>query len=78
MCKICHEKNIPIIPHGTGTGLEAGISALHGGICIDLQKMDDILDYHPEDFDVSVRPGVTREGQDFLKLYRAHLATRKL
>ena len=27
ICKICFEKNIPIIPHGTGTGLEAGISA---------------------------------------------------
>ena len=23
--------------------------------------MDEILDYHPEDFDVCVRPGVTRE-----------------
>lgn len=61
ICKICYEQNIPIIPHGTGTGLEAGISALHGGICIDLQKMDQISDYHPEDFDVCVRPGVTRE-----------------
>merc|ERR1711971_523822 len=39
-----------------------GISALYGGVCIDLQKMDEILDYHPEDFDVCVRPGVTREG----------------
>lgn len=62
ICKICYEKDIPIIPHGTGTGLEAGISALYGGVCIDLQKMDEILDYHPEDFDVCVRPGVTREG----------------
>jgi len=62
ICKICYERSIPIIPHGTGTGLEAGISALHGGICIDLQKMDEISDYHPEDFDVCVRPGVTREG----------------
>ena len=25
--------------------------------------MDEILDYHPEDFDVCVRPGVTREGE---------------
>ena len=28
-----------------------------------MQKMDEILDYHPEDFDVCVRPGVTREGE---------------
>ena len=31
------------------------------GICIDLQKMDKISNYHPEDFDVCVQPGVTRE-----------------
>ena len=51
---------IPIVPYGTGTGLEAGISALAGGICLDLSKMDKILEYNPEDFDVCVEPGVTR------------------
>ncbi len=61
ICKLCYSDNIPIIPFGTGTGLEAGISALYGGICVDLSKMDQILDYHPEDFDVAVQPGVTRE-----------------
>ena len=34
VCKLCYDQNIPIIPHGTGTGLESGISALYGGICI--------------------------------------------
>lgn len=61
ICKLCYAENIPIIPHGTGTGLEAGISALYGGICLDLTKMNTIENYHPEDFDVCVRPGVTRE-----------------
>ena len=61
ICKLCFDQNIPIIPHGTGTGLEAGISALHGGICIDLQKMDRISNYNVDDFDVQVQPGVTRE-----------------
>jgi D-lactate dehydrogenase (cytochrome) len=60
ICKLCYAENIPIIPHGTGTGLEAGISALYGGICVDVTQMKDIVDYHPEDFDVCVRPGVTR------------------
>lgn len=68
VCRACYEDNRPIIPYGTGTGLEAGISALYGGVCIDLSKMDDIHDYNPEDFDVKVRPGVTREGLNhFLK-----------
>jgi D-lactate dehydrogenase (cytochrome) len=42
--------------------MEGGTSAMFGGICVDVtQKMTEILDYHPQDFDVSVRPGVTRE-----------------
>ena len=60
VCKVCHEDNVPIIPYGTGTGLEAGISAVQGGVCVDLSKMDEIHDYNPEDFDVWVRPGVIR------------------
>lgn len=61
ICQACYADGIPIIPYGTGTGLEGGIAAVHGGICIDLSKNEDIYDYNPEDFDVKVRPGVTRE-----------------
>ena len=61
ICKFCYKENIPIIPYGTGTGLESGISALFGGVCIDMSKMNEISDYHAEDFDVQVQPGVTRE-----------------
>ena len=60
ICKLCYADSIPIIPHGTGTGLENGTSAVEGGVCVDLTKMEEIEDYHQEDFDVSVRPGVTR------------------
>jgi len=62
ICKYCYKSSIPIIPYGTGTGLESGISAVYGGVCIDMSKMDSISDYHMEDFDVKVQPGVTREG----------------
>ena len=35
---------------------------------MNLSKLDKILDYHPEDFDVKVQPGVTRQKLDhFLK-----------
>ena len=45
-----------------------GLSAPYGGICLNLSKLDKILDYHPEDFDVKVQPGVTRQKLDnFLK-----------
>ena len=44
-----------------GTGLEGGLSAKNGGICINLQKLNQILDYNPDDFDVKVQAGVTRQ-----------------
>lgn len=34
---------------------------LQGGVCFSLRKMDQVLDLHPEDFDVTVEPGVTRK-----------------
>ena len=61
ICKLCSAEGIPLIPHGTGTGMENGVSAVRGGMCVDLTKMSGIEDYHPNDFDVSVRPGITRE-----------------
>ncbi|XP_065065346.1 probable D-lactate dehydrogenase, mitochondrial [Rhopilema esculentum] len=59
--KVCYSKNVHIIPFGTGTGLEGGVTATQGGICVDLTKMDKIIDLNPEDFDVTVEPGVKRD-----------------
>ncbi|XP_030635191.1 putative D-lactate dehydrogenase, mitochondrial [Chanos chanos] len=61
LAKICHHHRLPIIPFGTGTGLEGGVGAMKGGVCFSLRKMDRVLDLHPEDFDVTVEPGVTRK-----------------
>ncbi|XP_076878366.1 putative D-lactate dehydrogenase, mitochondrial [Brachyhypopomus gauderio] len=61
LAKICHHHRLPIIPFGTGTGLEGGVGALKGGVCFSLRKMDQVLDLHQEDFDVTVEPGVTRK-----------------
>ncbi len=58
---ICAKHKLPIIPFGTGTSLEGGIAALHGGITIDLSGMDRILRVSPEDLDVTVQAGVTRK-----------------
>uniref|UniRef100_A0A8C1EAT7 D-lactate dehydrogenase (cytochrome) n=1 Tax=Cyprinus carpio carpio TaxID=630221 RepID=A0A8C1EAT7_CYPCA len=35
---------------------------LLGGVCLNLRKMDQVLDLHQEDFDVTVEPGVTPKG----------------
>ncbi|XP_061577200.1 probable D-lactate dehydrogenase, mitochondrial [Cololabis saira] len=61
LAKVCHKHSLPIIPFGTGTGLEGGVGAVKGGVCFSLRNMEQILDLHPEDFDVTVEPGVTRK-----------------
>lgn len=43
--KICYENSIPVIPRGAGTGLTGAAVALHGGVMIDMSKMNKILDY---------------------------------
>ncbi len=58
--KLCAETSTPIIPFGSGTSLEGQISAVHGGVCIDVHKMDNILSVRPEDLDCTVQPGVRR------------------
>jgi D-lactate dehydrogenase (cytochrome) len=59
--KICCRHKIPIIPFGTGTGLEGGTVAHKGGICIDISNMNKILQLNAEDMDCVVQPGVTRK-----------------
>ncbi|KAF5922321.1 probable D-lactate dehydrogenase, mitochondrial isoform X3 [Diceros bicornis minor] len=60
LAALCYGQGVPIIPFGTGTGLEGGVCAVQGGVCINLTHMDRILELNAEDFSVVVEPGVTR------------------
>ncbi|XP_067938754.1 probable D-lactate dehydrogenase, mitochondrial [Watersipora subatra] len=60
LARACTELRVPMIPFGTGTGMEGGVVSTHKGVCVDLGKMDEVTGYNPEDFTVSVQPGVTR------------------
>lgn len=51
---------IPVIPFGAGTSLEGHIVPVHGGISLDMTRMDRIVEVRPQDFLVRVQPGVTR------------------
>ncbi len=58
----CNEFGVPVIAFGAGSSLEGHVSAPHGGICMDLSRMDALLAVHAEDGDCVVQPGITREG----------------
>ena len=42
--KICAAHKVPIVPFGTGTSLEGHVSALQGGISIDVSHMNEVLE----------------------------------
>uniref|UniRef100_A0A0N5AHZ0 Probable D-lactate dehydrogenase, mitochondrial n=1 Tax=Syphacia muris TaxID=451379 RepID=A0A0N5AHZ0_9BILA len=68
IAKLCNDHRVSIIPFGTGTGLEGGVNAIHGGVSLDLMLMDKIVSVNAEDFTCTVQPGVTRKKlNSFLK-----------
>ena len=59
--KVCARHKAPIIAFGTGTSLEGHISALRGGVSVDLSQMNRIVEVNTEDLDCTVEAGVTRK-----------------
>ncbi len=59
--RVCAELRVPVIPFGTGTSLEGHFTAPWGGISIDLNGMNTILEVNSEDLDCRVEAGVTRK-----------------
>lgn len=61
VARLCHEHSVPMIPFGTGTSLEGHVAAVHGGISIDVSRMDRVLEVSSDSLDCRVQAGVTRE-----------------
>jgi alkyldihydroxyacetonephosphate synthase len=51
-------RGIPVIPYGGGTGVMGGVLPVHGGIVIDLQRLNRIVEVNPADQTAVVQAGV--------------------
>ncbi len=57
---LCHAHHVPVVPFGAGTSLEGHVSAVRGGISVDLARMTAILQVNAADADCRIEAGVTR------------------
>ena len=60
----CAEFRCPMTAFGAGSSLEGHVVPLHGGITIDLTRMNRVLRLSAEDLDVTVEAGITRKQLD--------------
>ncbi|MBV8795120.1 MAG: FAD-binding protein, partial [Hyphomicrobiales bacterium] len=61
LVKLCAGHDAPIIPFGVGSSLEGHVNAPHGGVSLDLTRMNNVLAVDADDLDCVVEPGVTRK-----------------
>lgn len=68
--KLASEKRIPVTPWGAGTSLEGNPIPLEGGIVLNLQQMNHVLELRTEDLQVRVEAGVIyKELNQYLSRY---------
>ncbi|MDH3438731.1 MAG: FAD-binding protein, partial [Betaproteobacteria bacterium] len=61
IARLCARDGVPMIAFGVGTSVEGHVLAIHGGVCLDLSRMNRVLDVHVDDLDATVEAGVTRK-----------------
>jgi D-lactate dehydrogenase (cytochrome) len=60
--RICAQHDCPVVAVGAATSLEGQHLPVHGGISLDMNRMNRVLDLRPQDLNVTVQPGLTRMG----------------
>ncbi len=58
--RVAFRHGSPVVPFGAGTSLEGHVHPTHGGMSLDLTRMNRILRVSADDLDVTVEAGVTR------------------
>jgi len=58
--RLASECRMPVVPFGTGTGIEGASIPVAGGLSLDLSQMNRVLSVNVEDLDARVQAGVTR------------------
>jgi glycolate oxidase len=58
LLRICHERRVPVIPRGAGTGLSGGALPLEKGLLLVMARFNAILDIDPQARLARVQPGV--------------------
>ncbi len=58
--KYAGKNRVPVVPFALGTSLEGHAIPVHGGISLDMMRMNRVLEIRPDDFLACVQPGVTK------------------
>ncbi|AGB16401.1 FAD/FMN-dependent dehydrogenase [Halovivax ruber XH-70] len=58
------DHGVPVTPYAAGTGLEGNAVPAHGGISLDLMRLNAVVDYRPDDFQIDVQPGLLGSAVD--------------
>lgn len=58
VAKICHRYKLPMIGFSGGSSIEGNFSAPYGGVCIDFERMNKVIEIRPDDMDATVQPAV--------------------
>ena len=59
--RVSAKHQVPVIPFGAGTSMEAQVNAIHGGITIDLREMNKVVRISAEDLQATVEAGMPRK-----------------
>jgi glycolate oxidase len=58
LARFCHERDVPIVPRGAGTGLSGGAIPVEGGVVVSFARMARILEIDVPNLRAVVQPGV--------------------